>query len=147
MELELKHICPYIPYSPTVMRISKYGSGGTIESREFDEVQIEGIEDAATLFDSGGNPHWTAHLLLRPLSQLTQEITHNGETFVAIERLSEIAEPILTGQQFDDICHNLHIPSWVSMGRMPSWVRELLIEWHFDVFGLLENNLAIVKSN
>lgn len=71
-------------------------------------------------------------LILRPLSDLTTEIEHKGERFVPINRIKEsqyhlffrgdITSP-LEGLQFSEI--------------------RKLIEWHFDLFGGIENKEAI----
>lgn len=96
-------------------------------------------------------------LILRPLSDLTKEIEHNGEKFVPIERLFEIENPqhSANGRGY----YYEVVPNWVSCStnytavafavylnsitKNQYWVIEQLISWHFDCFSLIENNLAI----
>ena len=75
-------------------------------------------------------------LLIRPLSDLTSEITHNGETFIPIEKLgytSVLPNPI--PMLLDDLVNRPRLH--------PYWLIEQLLEWHFDIFGLIQDNLAI----
>lgn len=72
----------------------------------------------------------------RPLSQLTQEIEHNGERFVPYLRLG--GRPNLKDYDIDYLSKNIN---HISFGLI-----QQLIEWHFDIYGLIENNLAIEKS-
>lgn len=64
--------------------------------------------------------------ILRPLSDLTKEIELNGEKFVPIQE-TDIDIPFTSDLLF-----------LVTYGDV-----QKLLEWHFDVFGLIENNLAI----
>jgi len=69
--------------------------------------------------------------IFRPLSDLTKEIEHNGVKFIPAQKLGE------SGFVFPG-------HTWVHMVlELPYWVIEKLIEWHFDVFGLIEKGLAI----
>ena len=92
-------------------------------------------------------------LLLRPLSKLTEEIEHNGERFIPAyqifsgsynkERkvhlettngvLDEIWITYSNGQIIDDE-HTMTYRDW-----------RCLFEWHFDVFGLIEQGKAVEK--
>lgn len=74
-------------------------------------------------------------LLLRPLSDLEKEIEHNGEKFVPVERIEEIFG--LNSQ-------------WIGWGGVNDGMMHFdyeivhkLLEWHFDVFSLIDQNLAI----
>lgn len=73
--------------------------------------------------------------LLRPLSDLTKEIEHNGERFVPIERISEMyGIDIMTDER-----NNLIAPITLE----PYNAIRQLCEWHFDLFNLVSRNLAI----
>lgn len=73
-------------------------------------------------------------MCLRPLSDLTREITHNGETFVPMEKLMK-EHPVAYGYYASlDSCQSDSLPY--------SIMRDLL-SWHFDLFDLLSDNLAI----
>lgn len=73
--------------------------------------------------------------ILHPLSDLTKEIEHNGEKFVPIHWFDE---------NFD---HNEAFPLVLNsrgIVEMKHWNEfQKLFEWHFDIFGLIENYLAI----
>lgn len=86
-------------------------------------------------------------LLLRPLSDLTKEIEHNGKQFVPLEVLNEKVQ--LFGNSYeiyiDDnndvrLLANYHKGKDIIRGFDPKY---LLMEWHFDVFSLIDQNLAI----
>lgn len=111
--------------------------------------------------------------ILRPLSDLTKEIEYNGEKFVTILKLCEIAHslPFFTPKQW---CVEITDLDFISVksdknyysfsfdledcelsvfngGDMESIndryeLYEKLFEWHFDVFGLIPKGLAIDKN-
>jgi hypothetical protein len=106
-------------------------------------VSNEGIETTYSRKKRGCNGDYISHvghnnrdllkfkLLLRPLSDLTKEIEHNGERFVPIERLSERCE----------LQHKLFgIQNTLDL-RVVDYQK--LLEWHFDVFSLLDSGDAL----
>lgn len=115
MQLELKHISPYLPY----------GLKGVYNKTPFDGKYTKGLMTLS--FDEFKYFLGNCKPLLRPLSDLTKEIEHNGEKFVPSEKLLDSSML----QYTDDIRMLRH-------GDV-----EKLHEWHFDVFGLIENGLAI----
>lgn len=77
-------------------------------------------------------------LCLLPLNCLTKEIEHIGEKFVPIERLLEYVHSDFKESLRSDIAN------WrLKWDTLPYWVIQRLFEWHFDVFGLINDNLAI----
>ena len=76
----------------------------------------------------------------RPLSQITKEIEHNGEKFVPMGRLSCLYE----FEKRHDFYLSMYIDGcWIySCNELPYDVIEKLLEWHFDIFGLIEKGLA-----
>ena len=81
--------------------------------------------------------------ILRPLSDLTTEIEHNGEKFVPMKRLlKEVSD------HYPQDCYNQD-EQWIindgyrAIGEMPHRKVQKLLEWHFDVFGLIDKGLAI----
>jgi len=72
--------------------------------------------------------------LLRPLSDLTKPITHNGETFVPIENIA-IYSPTNQGLPY--------LIEQIKTGFIEVIVFNKLVEWHFDLFGLIDKGLAI----
>lgn len=77
--LELKHIAPYLPYGLHV----KSKLGVIYELDTFSNSKGKGIEkrDIYSVVDNNMKP------ILRPLSDLSKEITHGGETFIPVEEL------------------------------------------------------------
>ena len=128
MKLETKHLAAYLPYELEVF--NKFYSN--IET-------LVAINTSGTLFTDNFFKEWL-HVnnykpILRPLSQLTQEIEHNGKKFVPKDLLISWNIGIYNSDEginlyFDEVCYE---------------DIQKLLEWHFDIFGLLENNLAIEK--
>lgn len=119
MKLELKHLAPYLPYD--VMCVAPANQYGV--KHLFKVMDIYMMTNIVN-YDTSFKP------MLRPLD-LTQEIEHNGERFVPIERLT---------YWFDFTyldTHSLYIYEY------PYNVVEKLFEWKFDYFDLIPNNLAI----
>lgn len=68
--------------------------------------------------------------ILRPLSDLTKEIDHNGERFVPQSKMSHLdlewlitSKNLIMKTNYEDVLK--------------------LLEWNFDVFGLIDQGLAI----
>lgn len=139
MKLELKHLAPYLPYG---LRIILPKSGRIIVVAGLLEVVDEGIlvRDVDGSWLGLGLWHFTP--ILRPLSDLTKEIEHNGERFVPKRVLKEMPDPI-GGFHTDRLMTIVENPQKWSIEVANYAVVQKLIEWHFDVFGLIENGLAI----
>ena len=144
MKLELEHLAPYLPFKVLV------GDGRTpFELTEYNFTNIFKYID---------------RIYLRPLSDLTNEIEVNGEKFVPIIELAKlfhICKSAVThfsniqNAGFYGISVNCHIEN--DDGRFTYYqIRneefvlsntyeevQKLLEWHFDVFGLIEQGLAI----
>lgn len=141
MKLELKHLAPYLPYQLKC------------KLNDFDEEKIAELnaiysDNTYTFCSIVESEKGFADIkpILRPLSNLTKEIEHNGEKFVPIEILSKWT----TCEYEDDV---LKYATYNSNGEIDMEeinVLDLeyhqivkLFEWHFDCFGLIENGLAI----
>ena len=80
-----------------------------------------------------------AELILHPLSDLTKEIEHKGEKFVPIKKI----------QKRNDFIHIMNgrfvigVQSIYDLDELPTWVTQLLIEWHFDISDLISKGEAI----
>lgn len=96
---------------------------GIVDDRIITDIHEE---DIAPLFISEYG------LCLRPLSDLTREIEHNGEKFVPIDRIKESQYHLFFR---DDIIAPLE-------GLQFSEFRKL-IEWHFDIADLISKGEAI----
>lgn len=102
--------------------------------------------------------------LLRPLSDLTKEITHFGETFCMAKKIyikQNFDIPILeeTGWEFTEgdgqlkvyhpLCQTHNNVLWIHklyMGDNPTWMFLELIKYHFDVFDLIVQGFAEAKK-
>lgn len=93
-ELELKHLAPYLPYGLKLQyvvreKVEQIGIMKSISHNE-DETNPTRVSISAMYNEE----HiWMFKPLLRPLSQLTQEIEHNGENFVPLEVIARMIEP------------------------------------------------------
>ena len=152
MKLEIKHLAPYLPYGlriehPTMMS----GNRKISEMRNLGQTSIE-ISHRIYVQISSCKP------LLRPLSDLTKEIEINGKKFVPIVELAKLAYPDLVWEfdrtraisewnnerayfffnknSFFACFFNNSIPNQLDLFQK-------LFEWNFDVFGLINQGLAI----
>jgi hypothetical protein len=139
MKLEIKHLAPYLPYKIC----------GVCEGEHAIELVL-GVYENEIITDIDGTTYDNFKPILRPLSDLTKEIEHNGEKFVPIEWF-EIGDDDNWFYEFDSgnirLIKNLATISKHNLSHdikfLPFAVTQQLIEWHFDVFGLIENKLAI----
>lgn len=172
--LEIKHLAPYLPYG--VKFISEL-------DKPYDEFgrqpiwTINGIHElfgGYSLLTKDNNDSYAitkCKPLLRPLSDITKEIEHNGEKFVPLKRITkEYYDPdnetIFDNENLFKIVYNKYCyPSnnkrtshwWLSYNEesisfdnqevesvLPQYrLLQKLFEWHFDLFGLIEKGLAV----
>jgi len=147
--LELKHLAAYLPYKVSVARKN-------INKKPIHAIHhMLGIGSVNHMLDSD-----IYKIVLRPLSDLTKVIEHNGKSFVPIR---EIYFPVLD--------ENFRYEKYVSPGTNRITIRvkyrlgndtfedivllggtvsqtqynivQLLLEWHFDIFNLIPSGLAI----
>jgi hypothetical protein len=195
--LTLEHLAPYLPYglkgNCSGLSRDPYGENTPIQvtlvglNKEWVEVQADSDD-----YDYHINDFFP---LLRPLSDLTKEIEHNGEKFVPLIRLLEYNQRFhFAKDNMKHTCAKLkvnviscetinyemlkkteyvvkHVVSTSNMGDLvysftyqPDYDRfvardesnqrmigvgyhlqlfQTLFSWHFDVFGLIEQGLAI----
>lgn len=96
----------------------------------------EGIRHHVQLSYSGFKLH------LRPLSDLTKEIDYNGKTYEYLEWLRTFC--ICDAEHdFIDACQDCPPSIDEKLKVCPYNLIQKLLEWHFDVFGLIEKGLAI----
>lgn len=154
MELERKHLTPYLDHElqgivhDNLETLWGLPGSGDIETNEGD-YEIEAFKP-----------------LLHPLDMLTKEIEHNGEKFIPIIRMVAECHSWMDyynqgiGKFGEDIKSrpkyriynvgygDMQIHWKVELGYLPNmefgYVQKLF-EWHFDVFGLIPEGLAINK--
>jgi len=150
MELTIKHLAAYLPYGLKGLKISK----GNFKT----DPNIEEIIDL-TISDIGAFLKKRYHVIsckpiLRPLSMLDKEIEVNGERFIPIYKLWQLAGYELGRGQYIESCPNyiktshlgIAIEFKINISDILSSnynVVEKLCEWHFDIFGLIDAGLAI----
>lgn len=152
MQLEIKHLAPYLPYG-VWMQIIDYPFKGT-NSRRL--LELDCGHDFHLHLKQGN-----VRLELRPLSDLSKEIEVNGERFIPIMvmfggadyakydyNINIIDKPILgkyiqiSVKDLGDPCISFGLKNINNnMLNLDNW--ELLFKWHFDVFNLIENGLAV----
>lgn len=142
MKLELKHIAPYLPY---VLKAEILDYEKDYVGKQYDEIiglhKWYKNKDWVCLTAGGSKPSFdTIKPILRPLSDLTKEIEVNGEKFVPIECLEEKYYTLDLHKQCLRLLEE-NGENWINQSEY--MLVNYLFEWHFDVFGLIENGLAI----
>lgn len=133
--LELKHLAPYLPYGLKITTFDanngfyKLEMGLDDEDNDIFPIQfVKGNKDSKPI--------------LRPLSDLTKEIEVNEERFVPIERIINERDCDAEYDFIEALEDDIN-----SMDEKilfaPYSVMDKFLEWHFDVFGLIEKGLAI----
>lgn len=135
MKLELKHLAPYLPYGLKIWHENTIYILRTISDDNYRPYHI-----AAYNRSGADNEYWLKDIksILHPLSDLTKEIEHNGEKFVPIEKWDDIY-----GVNDDFLMEVIiNLPD-IDVLNYPYYLVNQLFEWHFDVFGLIPEGLAV----
>lgn len=165
--LQLEQLAPYLPYGLKVQyegiingnELSKHYAKNKQKNGSFDMSyksleQIKGLKNGyikKVEFWKNGSVYFLGiksmglkpfhkiefKPILRPLSDLTKEIEHNGEKFVPSEKLAF--------HLFEKSDREYYLNGGIN--GVPFWVSQKYFEWHFDVFGLIEKGLAINKND
>lgn len=106
--------------SLTDLRANQFNCG-------YKHLQISGLVGMCYLSD--------CKPILRPLSDLTKEIEHGGEKFVPIR--------LLRGHGSIEFKCSFIFNNSISIYEVNFWIIQKLIEWHFDIAGLIEKGEAI----
>ena len=138
MKLEIKHLAPYLPYNLRFdngrdyekdylygMRANCYNVKMAQGARDSDYFRLEKIKP-----------------VLRPISDLTKEIEHNGEKFVPIDKLKLDGISIRIND-FGLMVFFDEDYEWVYFKDIVDNIYQKLLSWHFDIFSLIQNGLAI----
>ena len=163
MKLEIKHLAPYLTYG---LKFNQEDYSGYVlySLSEDGLVLLEPISESFIEFDFDEINTSEVKPILRPLSDLANEIEINGNTFcplgnllvqkypkwfvenngsakythITIDFSGRFATAFLTYQA----THEIQIDS-TYIQNTSYLVFKKLLEWHFDVFGLIESGLAI----
>lgn len=149
MKIELKQLAPYLPYGlkAILSQEGKFNLDSEYPNEHRNKIctitdfttysndlggsmKVDNTKDYSFDFDSLSE----IEILLRPLSDLTKEIEVNGVKFIPSmfwddKKRIELLSSCSADYQY---CEYLE-----------QFVFEQLIKWKFDVFGLLDANLAI----
>ena len=143
MKLELKNIAPYLPYG---LKMKHY------ENNRIGNLQGVSTNTLGQPYSLCVNTNWYNSFvykpILRPLSDLTKEIEVNGIKFKPSEYIDlnfigfemYVDDEISFDYSYSD-CRG-EISNTFELNDVVSIYNKLL-EWHFDVFGLIEQKLAI----
>jgi len=146
-KLTIEHLAPYLPYG---LKFSSIGG-------KFAYMGVNGCyKDNLSSFGNGniGRDISFQSLIrdfkpiLRPLSDLTKEIEYNG-TFTPKDELFHIwCEYCNADSMKSDNQLSFDVAYWIPREPLkikwwPKWMTDKLFEWHFDIFNLIPDGLAI----
>lgn len=127
--LKIKHLAPYFPHELEIIVSDE--KGGCI---------VVALNTQSVYIDSGCDyPFEEIKPILRPFSDLTKEIEINGKKFIPINEIAFDTEI----QSDKYLLLNVNAYVKINLLGTPFNIINKLFEWHFDVFDLLSNNLAI----
>lgn len=164
-ELTIEHIAPYLPYGLKCqvtdkgeLKIATLNAIYTDNTYVFSDIieSEQGFEDIKPI--------------LRPLSDLTKEIEHNGERFVPIVELFQLSYQDIYEHRFNGDTTILSSKYLAAQFQEDGWsygftvelptqfqmtangdqltisnfdLYQKLFQWHFDTQGLIDSGLAI----
>lgn len=128
--MELKHIAPYLPHGVHLMN-------------DFGNLHNTTLNKSISIYEM-----LEMKLILRPLSDLTKEIEHNGKKLIPYTELDKIKKDV---EFYRPINFNSPIELLINTGDYSQEIDlydgyliiQKLLEWHFDIFGLIESGKAI----
>ncbi len=134
-KLELKHLAPYLPYGLKYEYETVYGKIN--HAKRAKVIGLLGWGTPFTMSDELGILN--VKPILRPLSDLLP-----SGCFVEIE---DASQDEMNHAMWADLRWRLERceknNSNIDVVRMPYWVIRILLKYHFDVFGLIDQGLAI----
>jgi len=164
MKLELKHLASYLPYGLKFRAKAEVWEMTCLYTLDEYKVWAHNYWDKDKLLyypalnrksDFQGKGYRLSQIkpILRPLSDLTKEIEHNGKKFVPFDRLSKFVGAV-------EPCDQIKKTFWItrsgnnddgsilSFGALCKHIDQFelfqkVLEWHFDIYGLIEQGLAI----
>lgn len=137
MKIELKHLSPYLPYGLEVKLEFLPGTGLPWYYEDKDIFTLEGM-----MLDWYGSSITSIVPYLIPLSE--EELTKK-QCLSSLETKGSFADFISTS--IKDSQKNFRLLLDGKSDSLEQWKFERLIQFHFDVFGLIDNGLALNKIN
>jgi hypothetical protein len=149
IELELKHIAPYIAHGLTCNLMGEFDENNNIAYI----FNVTGVDQKFVTFESRRDSYEIESEeffpLLRPMSDLFENIVHNGKIVCVAEVIKEDA--FVLHELYYDLSFKQNTLILRSLGQvmdfdkpieLPYFVVEILFKYHFDVFGLIGKGLA-----
>ncbi len=136
-DLKIEHLAAYLPYGVR-MQGQTHGEIETLTAMSKTCVGVGATSEKRMWWAD----FWEVKLLLRPLSQLTETIEHNGERIVPMEKIRR--HLVSDYYEHDDFEHDIHfiMRGGAYIGQHRCDLLKLLHSLHFDTFGLIESGLA-----
>ena len=142
MKLELKHLAPYLPYQLKIINIEMHENGfknkNSIKELVLTPSNLEiGLKDIDGIKEK---------LILRPISDLYKEISFGMLKTIPLDNINFLYHNtpnfyfLTTDKSQEHLFDGKHD---LSNTIIEYCVMQKLIEWHFDVFGLIDKSLAI----
>lgn len=142
MEIELKHLAPYLPYEltgvftfqgkkqPGIWRLCNLSSSGSIQVIRSTKTRVR---------SECSRPIYEFKPLLYPMSFLFKEIEVDGRKIIPINALKQLyGWDYLFSQLYGKKeTFNIYALKYASLQK--------LFEWNFDVFNLIPEGLALNK--
>lgn len=124
-----KIISSYLPYNVKIVNNVAFQEFGLCKNtiEELRGLMLDHVYTDVDYFNIEN-----CRLILRPLSDLDKEIEHDGNKFNPLEYIWEKDYESYTSSYFKS-----HIKG------VPFGIIQKLLEWHFDINGLIERGLAI----
>lgn len=142
MELELKHIAPYLPHY-----LEAIDNNNNIKCVRWSVQTYTKIHVGLNFVLINQSPFFKP--LLRPMSDLFKEIEHQGEKVcVASEIVDNFQEWLEFYNNDGKTIRNWDTGEFYDFNQplvinlLPYCIAEILFQYHFDVFGLIEKGLA-----
>lgn len=119
MKLELKHTCGYLPY------------GVIFDGKRKGWTSYE-HNMTLCLIDLVNGKFEDIRMHLRPITDITKNINHNEVTLLPIDYLEMSYGDYVMCVEGDALLNNISYQDYIT-----------LLEWHFDIYNLIPNGLAI----
>jgi hypothetical protein len=127
-EITLKELAAYLPYNAKVL--NGWGDVKTLNYSFLDDENSGIIRQCKPI--------------LIPISEIQEDIEYKGKTINVFDLMNEYWEV-----EFNGVTHDFELPFngfgliTLSAEQLPYNLVQTLLEYHFDVFGLIDDNLAI----
>lgn len=133
-ELKPEYVAPYLPYG---IKVKGKNSGEVTEMQSL-SPNVNGLKLISSRYhDDVGD----FVLVLKPLLKLTEETKIGGEVFVPLEYLVSEVSVCDAERNFLDFYEVNKNPDKIKFA--PYTIMQKLLQWHFDVFGLIDEGLAV----